>query len=230
MSEVPKRIFQTHKSLAYVESKPKLADAAQSWRAHEGEFEYSFSDDAACEALIKTHFDEKVQRAYAMLPLAVMRADLWRYCAVYVHGGIYADIDTVCNVHPDIFVNDALLTIAPESDDFHLCQWVFSAPAGSPVLKSVIDLCVERTLVSDFKGEHLIHFLTGPGCFTTGVENFLKGANLPTFSLRTKYADYPDKALKVYECQTFHRDCVVHLFAGQDADGWYQERDAKIPK
>ena len=35
-----------------------------------------------------------------MLPIAVMKADLWRYCVIYKYGGIYADADTVCKINP----------------------------------------------------------------------------------------------------------------------------------
>ena len=33
-----------------------------------------------------------------------------------------------------------------------------------------------------FKGEHLVHELTGPGVFTEGIELYLKNNNLPIYS------------------------------------------------
>mgnify|MGYP003338487358 CR=1 FL=1 len=39
----------------------------------------------------------------------------------------------------------------------------------------IIGLSIIRILsVKQFKGEHIIHFLTGPGVFTDGIEHFLK--------------------------------------------------------
>ena len=61
-----------------------------------------------------------------------------------------------CKINPYIFINDSLLTIVPENET-HLCQWVFSAPKNSPILKSIIDLSVERILNTPIKGEHIIH-------------------------------------------------------------------------
>ena len=34
--------------------------------------------------------------AFRAMPLGVMRADVFRYAAVYHHGGAYADVDTEC--------------------------------------------------------------------------------------------------------------------------------------
>jgi alpha 1,6-mannosyltransferase len=171
-----------------------------------------------------------VYKAYSVLPLPVMKADLWRYCVIYHYGGIYADADTICKVNPNIFLTDALLTIVPENKT-HLCQWVFSAPAKSPILKTIIELSVERILSKkiDSDDKHFIHYLTGPGVFTDGIELFLKQNNKPTFANnRINYFKYPDPVLKVFNYHNFHKNIVEHLFAGQDADGWIGQRNTYL--
>jgi len=48
-----------------------------------------------CREFIRTNFDNKVLNAYdRLIPLAY-KADLWRYCALYIHGGIYLDVKYV---------------------------------------------------------------------------------------------------------------------------------------
>jgi mannosyltransferase OCH1-like enzyme len=180
-----------------------------------------------CDNFIKNNFDEKTYIAYTMLPMGVMKADLWRYCIIYKYGGIYADADTICLCNPTIFLTDALLTIVPENET-HLCQWIFSAPANSPILKSVIDLSVERILTTPIKGEHIIHYLTGPAVFTDGIEKYLKENNKPTFNNKKDYYKYPDPILKVFNYNNFHNNIVKHIFAGQDNDGWCNERFQKL--
>jgi mannosyltransferase OCH1-like enzyme len=167
--------------------------------------------------------------AYKILPMAVMKADLWRYCVIYYYGGIYADTDTICMVNPNMFLkNDALLICAPEND-VHLCQWIFVAPPKSPILLNVINMSVKRILtIPEIKGEHIIHYLTGPGVFTYGIESYLKENNYETFENRTKYFKYPHKILEVYEANHFHKNTVKHLFSGQHDDGWCKERDLKL--
>jgi mannosyltransferase OCH1-like enzyme len=156
-----------------------------------------------------------------------MKADLWRYCVIYHYGGIYSDTDAVCLYNPNIFINDSLLTFAPENET-HLCQWTFSAPANSPILKSIIDLSVERILNTPIKGEHIIHYLTGPGLFTDGIEKYLIENNYPIFDDKKNYYNYPNPILIVFDYDNFHKNIVQHLFAGQDEDGWCKERSIKL--
>jgi mannosyltransferase OCH1-like enzyme len=230
-SIIPKNIFQTHKSLVYINSKPKILNAVKSWVKHSSKFKYYFYDNNLCDKFILENFDAKIYEAYKKLPLGVMKADLWRYCIIYRYGGIYADTDTICKVNPSIFLTDALLTIVPENST-HLCQWVFSAPKNSPILKSVIDLSVERILnIKEIKGEHIIHFLTGPAVFTDGIEKYLVENNLPIFDDKLKYFKYPESnTLRVFNYHFFHDNIVKHLFSGQDSDGWCKERDNLLIK
>jgi len=225
ISNIPKNIFQTHKSFQYIKSKPKISNAVSSWMSHSNEFNYYFYNNNLCDNFMIENFSGKIYEAYKKLPLGVMKADLWRYCIIYRFGGIYADTDTICMSNPNIFLTDALLTIVPENST-HLCQWVFSAPIGSPILKTIIDLSVERILnIPEIKGEHIIHYLTGPAVFTDGIEKYLKENNLPTFNDKIKYFKYPDKTLRVFNYHFFHDNIVKHLFSGQDSDGWCNERD-----
>jgi mannosyltransferase OCH1-like enzyme len=223
-------IFQTHKSMSYVKTKPKLIEASTSWLKHSTAFNYYFYTNEMCNYFIKDNFEEQIYKAYEMLPMGVMKADLWRYCIIYKYGGIYADIDTICMYDPTIFLTNAMLTIVPENET-HLCQWVFSAPANSPILKSIIDLSVERILTTQIKGENIIHYLTGPGVFTDGIEKYLTENKKPIFRNKKYYQNYPDAdILKVFKYDNFHKNIVRHLFAGQDQDGWVNESSRLIKK
>ena len=109
-----------------------------------------------------------------------------------------------------------------------MCQWTFSAPKNSPILKTIIDLSVERILNTPIKGEHITHYLTGPGLFTDGIEKYLIENNKPIFSNKKKYYKYPDPILKVFDYNSFHKNIILHLFTGQDEDGWCKERYEKL--
>lgn len=242
--KIPKKIYQTHKSIDFINSKPKLLEATNSWKKHK-DFEYHFFNNEECREFIKTNFSEDVYTAYKKLPLNVMKADLWRYCVIYINGGIYADADTVCVGDPNILItNDTLLNVVPEypignreiTDYF--CQWVFSAPPKSAILKYVIDLCVERILkISDIKenniheiidptlfSEGIIHELTGPAVFTVGIEKYLKDNNIPLFEDKRRYETYKGYPINVYP-MSFHQENVTHLFSGSDNDGWRKEKE-----
>ena len=127
-----------------------------------------------------------------------------------------------------IFINDSLLTVSPENGTNYFCQWTFSAPAESPILKTIIDLSVERILNTPIKGEHIIHYLTGPALFTDGIELYLKNNNYPVLENKENYVNYPHNILKVFEPKSFHKNIINHLFAGDDNDGWKKERYGKL--
>ena len=92
---------------------------------------------------MKTYFSD-ILDLYDALPLQVMRTDLWRYCIIYIYGGIYADTDTILYKTPEIFTHpNKQLVVVPENN-VHFCQWVFAAPPGSSIIKSIINLSVER--------------------------------------------------------------------------------------
>ena len=225
---IPKNIFQTHKSIQFVNSKSETRRSLKSWQRY-SDFKYHFFDDSMCWEFICAHFDTRVQQAYQKLPMAVMKADLWRYCVIYIYGGIYADTDAVCAGEPHIFLqHNAHLVLGPENS-CHLCQWTFAAPAGSPVLKTIIDLSVDKILQCvEIKGEHIIHILTGPGVFTEGVERYLQNEGLVTYEDKKRYANYKNNRIHVFSHDEFHQNMIHHLFTGQHQDGWYHERFQKL--
>jgi mannosyltransferase OCH1-like enzyme len=93
-SQIPKRviplyIFQTfytkHLSLEMQESVNKI-------QRTNPEFTYIFADDDDCYEFIKNNFPPSVSDAYERLIPGAYKADLWRYCVLYIYGGIYLDI------------------------------------------------------------------------------------------------------------------------------------------
>lgn len=60
------------------------------------QFEYYLYDDADCIQFIQEHFEDDVLDAFHRLIPGAYKADLWRYCVLYIHGGIYLDIKMCC--------------------------------------------------------------------------------------------------------------------------------------
>jgi mannosyltransferase OCH1-like enzyme len=231
---IPKRIFQTHKSIQYIQSKPKLQIAMKTWRQFVPEFGYHFYTNEMCDEFMRTNmveeFGDVIYEVYNRLPLPVMKADLWRYCIIYKYGGIYADADAMCTCNPNIFTNcETMMVCAPEEDTMHLCQWTFAAPEKSPLLKSIIELSIKRIAnMQVIKGEHIIHFLTGPGVFTDGIEKYLQENDMKTFNNKKQYSCYKNSVMICFIAERFHQTMIRHLHAGADADGWKNERFQKL--
>ena len=221
---IPKNIFQTHKSQEFIDNNIKLKHLQNSWKVNT-DYNHYFYDNDACDKFMKEEFSD-IYHVYNNLPLPVMKADMWRYCIIYKYGGIYADADTIHVKNyelDDIFNIDSYLVGVPENET-HMCQWIFAAPKGSPILKSVIDLIVERS-EDENKGDSFIHYKTGPCVFTDGIENWLKNNNLETYENKLKYINnYRNKNLFIHYYE-FHKSKVTHSFSGQWEGGWFEDRE-----
>ena len=91
-TQIPKLLFQTWKTTP----SPQLQQIINTWKTHYPDHEYTLHDDAECDTFIKTNFDARIYAAYSRIIPGAFKADLWRACVLYIHGGIYADVDTIC--------------------------------------------------------------------------------------------------------------------------------------
>lgn len=92
-NKIPLNIFQTWntKSLPYYMQKN-----VDKLRENNPEFKYHLYDDDDCRDFIQRYFDETILNAYDKLVPGAYKADLWRYCILYIHGGIYLDMKMRC--------------------------------------------------------------------------------------------------------------------------------------
>ena len=227
--QIPRTIFQTHKSQQHVRDHPELRAAQQSWQRWPG-FAYKFFDDKAQDAFVAEHFPA-LHPLYAALPLPVMKADIWRYAVLHVRGGIYADTDTVCRASPRPWIRGgAALSVLPEPRYNFMCQWVMAAPAGSPLLGAVLDMIEQRLRAlggpvrpHHFReNPHLIHHLTGPSVFTDALRAWLRAHHLPTLPHVTDYDRMDSRIMRLHPLH-FHASNVVHLYYGDR--GWKKEKN-----
>ena len=90
---IPLNIFQTWHTLDLPSDMKNCVDAL---KQQNPEFTHYLYDDTMIREFIKTHFDEDVLYALDKLKPGAYKADLWRYCVLYIHGGIYLDIKYKC--------------------------------------------------------------------------------------------------------------------------------------
>ena len=90
---IPLKIFQTWTTKDLPE---KMKERVEELKAINPRFEHYLFDDNDCREFIAKHFDKQVLNAYDRLIPGAYKADLWRYCVLYIHGGIYMDIKLKC--------------------------------------------------------------------------------------------------------------------------------------
>ncbi|KAI9762021.1 MAG: Vacuolar protease A [Chaenotheca gracillima] len=136
-----------------------------------------------------------VIEAYTALPMAILKADFFRYLILLARGGIYADIDTsalksALDWVPEIVPRSSYgLVIGIEADpdrpDWHdwysrriqFCQWTIQAKPGHPVLREIVASITEEVLKRKAKGpvvvagNDVIEF-SGPARWTDIIFNY----------------------------------------------------------
>ncbi len=90
---IPLKIFQTWhtKNLP-----PKMKERVEKLKDTNPRFEHFLFDDNDCREFIKNNFTDDILNAYDKLIPGAYKADLWRYCVLYINGGIYMDIKLKC--------------------------------------------------------------------------------------------------------------------------------------
>ena len=86
---IPKNIFQTWKTKKIEGDMKETLDDIHLLNPGYNHFIF---DDNDCRQFIQQHFDKSVLNAYDTLIPGAYKADLWRYCILYILGGIYIDI------------------------------------------------------------------------------------------------------------------------------------------
>jgi mannosyltransferase OCH1-like enzyme len=159
---IPRVIYQTWGTKALP---PGMTDAVKQIKAANPGFRHELFDDADCRAFIEQNFPAQVLYAYDSLIPGAYKADLWRYCILYLKGGIYLDIK---------FVPINGFSFGSMTDQEHFCLDTPTMPKtgisvynafmvvrpGNDAMKQCIQTIYQHVR-SKFYGEHALE-PTGP--------------------------------------------------------------------
>ncbi len=86
----------------YMTYKKSVPDKVFSrWTNLNPDYKIDFSLDSDCIQFLETHFSNYIVNLFKSIPVGMYKADLWRLCKLYIHGGIYADVDLVPYINID---------------------------------------------------------------------------------------------------------------------------------
>lgn len=90
MSLIPKTIYQSWKTK---DLPVKMSKIVGKVRQLNPEYQYVLYDDNDCREFLLKHFGQNYANAFDSLVPGAYKCDFWRYAMLYVHGGVYLDID-----------------------------------------------------------------------------------------------------------------------------------------
>lgn len=146
------------------------------------EYEYQIFDNYECRKFIKENFDEELLNAYDILLAGSFKADLFRYCYLYINGGCYFDCKQILRKPIRNLVEpDEELILCNDMNDGYFNAVMMSSKNNEYLLK-VIELCKNKILnFNNYFNIHDPHFnhiskilgLTGPHLLRDALHNYV---------------------------------------------------------
>jgi len=138
-------------------------------------YEYMYFTDTNARKFIEENFDTKVLTAYDDLLPGAYKADLFRYCALYVLGGVYIDMGMVSlgeGLLDHTFKrNDEFISAEDNFSGGVYNAFIASVP-GHVILKEAIDMVVDNVVHRRYTTSPLA--VTGPLLLAKAYEKVVK--------------------------------------------------------
>jgi mannosyltransferase OCH1-like enzyme len=163
-------------------------------------FTHYIFDENECRQFIKNNFNSDILYAYDKLIPCAYKSDLWRYCVLYVYGGIYIDIKFQC-------VNNFNLIALTEKEYFvkdirnnYIYNALISCKKNNPILLK----CIEQIAVNvrnNYYGENSL-MPTGPGL----LGRYFTDDEFNNFDIYHKFTEVENM---LYEYYLIYKDRII---------------------
>ena len=185
-SIIPKRILQMFK---HTSIHPFIYDNIMKILEKNKQYEYHFMIHEDGENLIKEYFDDNVLAAFKKVKIGSAIGDFIRYVTLYIHGGIYLDLDADISTDLDAFIKNKynlfensledkeFIFFYDASTDYKINQWLIMTKPKNIIIKEIINEMVKRI----HNGETNIFLSTGPTLFTDVIYNLIHNTNIYGF-------------------------------------------------
>ena len=126
-------------------------------------FDYRRFTFETADAFIAFHFDGATRAAFRKCGVPAMQADFFRYCALFVSGGIYVDADTENGGGLPQFIAKCERAMLMNRQAKVANDFLYFRNAHDPLLKVIISQAVENI---EKRVSNNVWLVTGPGIMT----------------------------------------------------------------
>ena len=150
--KVPRIIFQTWETKDF---SPEFQAIVDKWKELNPSYKYFLYDRSEREEFIRTHFPAVVYNAYCKIVPGAFKADLWRYCVLYVYGGVYTDVDMLCMGKLDDFIARDIDMVVPVDLNANLSEGCHNLSNGFFAVKPRCEIllqCITRIVHNVMNG------------------------------------------------------------------------------
>jgi mannosyltransferase OCH1-like enzyme len=168
ISIIPLKIYQTWFTKILSEN---MKINVENLKFKNPEFEHFLYDDDDCKEFIQNYFEYDVLDTFNKLKPGAYKADLWRYCILYINGGVYLDIKFNCVngfklialTEKERFPTDVILTEYPSEPNKAVYNGFMMSLPGNNKLLNAIQQIVINTKINYYGYSPLD--ITGPVMF-----------------------------------------------------------------
>lgn len=164
---IPKVIMQTNEKTEVPE---KMLESTNSILDKNPGYEYIYFTDAEAKRFLLENFDRRTVNAYEKILPGAYKADLFRYCWLWINGGVYIDMGMVSIGDLDLIIKPSDTFVAPEDNGANAIYNAFMACSPKhPIVGEAISLAVQNIENQDYTHNPL--GITGPLLLGKAFEN-----------------------------------------------------------
>jgi len=128
-------------------------------------FESIFWDEVKIKKFLLEHFGQKYVDTFNLFPVFAQKTDFARYAILYIHGGIYLDMDTLCRKNLSPFLGLTFFTTIAGDGFYEIYKRYHNAIIGTVpkhplfkiILKNIFDRLVYLNNVTYSTGTRLFY-------------------------------------------------------------------------
>lgn len=178
--------------------------------------QFHLYDEEDCREFIKNNFDSDVVDAYDSLIPCSYKSDLWRYCVLYINGGIYMDIKYQCaNGFKFISLTEQEHFVRDRPSHYVYTALIVTLPQNE-ILKKCINQIVENVKNKYCGSDPLVP--TGPGL----LGNFFEKEEVDNMGLYFQTSEIENKINDSYI--VFNNKIILRYYK------YYREEQSKYQK
>ena len=233
---IPRRIIQTWPSHFVSQS---MGFATEAVIRLNPEYEYVFYTSDEALDFIKTNFNKYVQKAYSLLSENA-RADLFRYCFLYKHGGVFVPMKSVPQVplYSYMPMTSGVVVIEPiQQEAIHMSISIMASPPLHPCVEFVIRQ-ITWFVLSSTQGKIQMD-ISGPSKIGQTIYHYITQRVIPNSRI-LYYVEYSPQKISIvnrmrrtllYDSyETYNNDLLTtNLFNGSSSDSDSNEDVSRIP-
>ena len=136
------------------------------------DWDIQISDDTEVDTYLKDNLD-KTDYDLLSTKHIIEKIDVWRLVKLYIEGGLYIDIDRLCNTSINSIITEDIKCILPTCLDYDFSHDFMCSEKGNPIYKISLELNLQRR----YEGHNSIHYL-GPQTYFHGITKAMLGKSI----------------------------------------------------